>query len=1365
MRKKILLIIFSVIVITLISGYFYISSIDWNKHKDIISKNFFETTGKEIVFSGPVSLSIFPYPVLKATNVQIKNPNAYTDDADLMSIKSLNSELELLPLLRGRFEVTLVTLLEPTINILRNPSGECNWLQNIDDSVMNKLKNSKLLLKSLTIQNATLNYRDEKNNKQFQLTSLNAETLAQSLLGPFNIDGSYIKDKQPAGFSIVIGELSNRFATTLNFALSHPASKTIVRFDGSFLKENNSFNGDVVFSSQEFKAFVDSNMKNYKLSEKYNYPLTFNLEVAKNKEKTVISNFVFSYGQTKGSANILIPYNVGSQASAIPQIETAFNFTQLDLEPLAFLFSQVLVGKETIPPIEFDIKSSFNILNAQYNNENIKNISFELGVEQNIFNLEKFVATLVKESTLKAQGQFYMQEANNLAYSINADFNSNDFFAVLTWLNVAPKKHNAGTYKKAKIAATIEGNNEQIKISEINALIDRTTAKGNIGILRNERPNILFAVDFDSINLNDYLFIDAKNNSDSFFGEVLHKLSETSILKDFDAQINTKAKLLILDSTPVEEFSLAANLTLGDLNISELSATNVNDAELTLSGIVKEVGTSSSLSNMKYKIVTNNFNSFLDKSAINFPFISSSKLDKVNAQGIISGTEIDYNTKAIFDFNNFSATYSGNIKKEGAKYNGTLEVASPDFLNFVKTLGFKYEPLTYSLGNLSFSSKVSSDNGDANFTDLSAKIGNNTFYGDVSYKKRAKPEIKADLSINKFDTKRFIYNPEKNEGNNSIIKDSTKKHSFVKKPSYSNQQINYDFYKSFNLEANLDIGELDVQDIRLDKANVVLDIKDDKIAINNLKATLNNAPLVAQAVIDIEKTPSIKGEIILKNQKLPSALLQGDVYKIVGQSFNIEKASFETVATSKKDAFENLSASANVSIAGLIIKGIDLNKVFEDVVNRDTPTNLLQTIRNYLESGETHFGNTSFNININGGDFNFAKNFNLGRQAINLSSKGFLKNWTMDTSFLVNFSNATFIAPYSFILGPSIDNPTLTIKAQELIDILNKKQEAFDKQKKLREEIEKQTIIKEMLEVQQEAQSIKKDLIELQNQNLLVKQSKANDLKAKKAYQSLINKISPLITELDKTFLQSKAVEYTEEMIGTIKSSNAKVKEEIEDINNEVNELYLSDTKEAINVSFAKINDDFNRSKEIARSFNTKIAEIKDKLKEIKSSQTVIDSINTSSASIKVKEYANRISFVHNLAEKEYNNSLASNNIDLLASILNIMTENKAITANDIKELSLMSENEIKKAQDIFNKENSLYQETQRVKEIENIIKENTSTISTESKGVVTIKKDLQEIKKIEEKALKVLDFSKEKVTKTKTETPEVIEGVVIIQE
>ena len=84
---------------------------------------------------------------------------------------------------------------------------------------------------------AKVNFEDEKHGVNTQLDNLNGEVIAESVFGPYRIEGSYVKGRNPEGFAISLGQFSESFATSVNFVLNQPASQSYLRFDGTVLLE------------------------------------------------------------------------------------------------------------------------------------------------------------------------------------------------------------------------------------------------------------------------------------------------------------------------------------------------------------------------------------------------------------------------------------------------------------------------------------------------------------------------------------------------------------------------------------------------------------------------------------------------------------------------------------------------------------------------------------------------------------------------------------------------------------------------------------------------------------------------------------------------------------------------------------------------------------------------------------------------------------------------------------------------------------------------------------------------------------------------------------------------------------------------
>ena len=100
------------------------------------------------------------------------------------------------------------------------------------------MEENPVKLDNLSIEKATLTFYDAKRGIDWKFDNLSAEIMADSLLGPYHIEGSYVKDNNPAGFAFSIGLITDNMNTSISAALNNPASQTTFRFDGSVLPKN-----------------------------------------------------------------------------------------------------------------------------------------------------------------------------------------------------------------------------------------------------------------------------------------------------------------------------------------------------------------------------------------------------------------------------------------------------------------------------------------------------------------------------------------------------------------------------------------------------------------------------------------------------------------------------------------------------------------------------------------------------------------------------------------------------------------------------------------------------------------------------------------------------------------------------------------------------------------------------------------------------------------------------------------------------------------------------------------------------------------------------------------------------------------------
>lgn len=124
---KIFLLVFLAILACVAAGVWYASSfVNPAQLTRLLSSSVKEATGRELVISGPVSLSVFPTISVKAEQVSLTNA-AWASNPDMLTLKHMELDIRLMPLLKGSIEIGRIGLQGLQLNLQTNQAGEGNW--------------------------------------------------------------------------------------------------------------------------------------------------------------------------------------------------------------------------------------------------------------------------------------------------------------------------------------------------------------------------------------------------------------------------------------------------------------------------------------------------------------------------------------------------------------------------------------------------------------------------------------------------------------------------------------------------------------------------------------------------------------------------------------------------------------------------------------------------------------------------------------------------------------------------------------------------------------------------------------------------------------------------------------------------------------------------------------------------------------------------------------------------------------------------------------------------------------------------------------------------------------------------------------
>lgn len=189
--KRIGLLFAAIVLVAILAITAFALTFDPNDYKPQIAAQVEKQTGRSIQFNGDLSVTIFPWLGAATEDVVLANAEGFEPES-MVTVKRLEAQAALLPLLRGEFEIGTLLLEDAEIHLTRHEDGRSNW----DDLVERSAESAEtaggepdtvepqdgdgpamvLTVGGVDIRNATLHWRDEQAGQQLTIDGLDLTT-------------------------------------------------------------------------------------------------------------------------------------------------------------------------------------------------------------------------------------------------------------------------------------------------------------------------------------------------------------------------------------------------------------------------------------------------------------------------------------------------------------------------------------------------------------------------------------------------------------------------------------------------------------------------------------------------------------------------------------------------------------------------------------------------------------------------------------------------------------------------------------------------------------------------------------------------------------------------------------------------------------------------------------------------------------------------------------------------------------------------------------------------------------------------------------------------------------------------------------
>ncbi len=1283
MIKKIIL-IFLGIVIAAVGGLFaYISMMDWNTHRQDIADKFSEITGKKIEFSGSISVKLFPQPTLNAKNVKIINPNRSSEV--LATIDNLNTEVSLRSLLKGTPDIRTLSLVGAEVWVNINETGELNWRNYSKSSFSDSDRNTRL--QSLNIQNALVHFDNAVEKIQFDLSQFNADIQADTLAGPYRLDGNFMKNQDHFGVALSLGTFSGLNDVPVNFAITHPKSESFLRFDGTYMPNEQAYKGDFSGGSKKTADFANVLSGIKILDEIYNVPLQFSVGIETDSEQIKLSSFIIKYDNfMEGAGSMLIPLRV--EAGQNRNVVLKYQLVNLDMRPLLSIFQAeyknfVENGSVYKPDFNMNIEADISSERVVLNDEDagaLESVSLKGSWKDNTLSLDEFYAACAGNTVLTMEGSL-VEENQSPQYFLKVSADSKDFLAFLNSMGLKIQAYTQSTYRNANVSFSLSGNNNAVSANDIKFTMDKMNISGVAGGTFKEGGNIYeMQLAADTLNLDNYL--PSYEKSQDFMTTLRADIQNLSFLKWITLHANLQAENLIFRNAAMSDASLQieTDAESGKLHVIEASAANMENTDFRLSADIDNLGgLDINFADLKFDVQSKNFENIKDKLKLPLPNWKIFASGNFSAAGEYDGNLHDGNLQIKGTVGDVKVEYNGEVKQDDYfGFSGDIDVKTTNFGEFVNNIGGTLKSANSLRGALNCKSKISGTSADWSFDETNCLWGIANYQGSGRVQtNKNNYKIKAAAKIDDFNLEN-VTNVQYTLNAPAINRQQD--NSFYARPEINGDTFLFDIYRNLDLDIELTADRAGYRGKTFNRLHANILNAENIMQLKNLSAVFNDMDFSGDILINYAQGPVVKGTMKISNIDLSNT--GGNVYGFNNGVLNLD-GSFEMPAASLNDFVSNYTGSLRFAGTDISVKGLDIAKIEQDLSGREYSKGLFQQIRDNLQSGTTVFSEFSGEVKADSGNLLYNK-FILKTDGADIAVDGTLNvsEWKMNNTFMVKLSNLPDIPQFSFSLSGLINKPSLDLNIEEVArkyDAHWEQIEAEEKERKAEEARQlnlKMSAAQETVkQVSEKANSFVPELEEHQKNSL--------DENSVAWYQERLAEISQINQTLDSMKAQEHLPDFTESDVQKINDYCGQTSLRLSNFPIEISTHYQDDVLNR----FRKIAPTLNENNQKLEYLNAQYQQmLKNKFEEL--SQIKAEAVISQNQEL--KGYQSEFERLNKILLRKYNSiSLQIKNVEKLQNNIPLLEQRTAVLHKKLEEYS----DNMQKIEDIFTKTQNLLNE------------------------------------------------------------------------
>ena len=579
--------------------------INWNDHKAEFQRQASLLTGRDVTIGGPITVRLFPWPSLTASDVRISNPPGSLLP-EFAKVDLVEAEIAAPALLSGRIEFEKLKLLRPVISLERLAAGGTSWNINPGRSLKGLPGADQIAIAGIDIEDGQVLFGDGRRGGLAQVTGVNGRLSAPALDGPWRIRLDAGQNGIPFSLNASTGKYQP--GSPFNVALSitpRDESGFSWSFDGETLREDGKVKGRLTVAPA-----VHAGGKSNPLDSLWQVRLTSNLTadfdtVELRGVEVLPATDLASSNLVTGDADITL----GEQMKVNARLAAA----SLDIDQMLGrnIFKANAAGEAAEPaaqasedgplhalstlvkalPAQTVVDFDAGITSMIIGGETLTRVRLQGQVSPDNLRISRSTASLPGQTLASFAGIFLPtadERTPQLAGEIEAESVSLRDLAMWAMPDHAAtlEKVWSGARGRARLTGQVGWTPDTFRLSGLKAALDDAKASGSLRIARGTDPSIAVRLVADTINIDRYAprgFSSSAMESGTFSG--LADLTAT-LLAYGDAQVTVQTDSLLLRGVEARDIAVDVDISEGAVELRTIEIGAIGDARLDIAGVL-----------------------------------------------------------------------------------------------------------------------------------------------------------------------------------------------------------------------------------------------------------------------------------------------------------------------------------------------------------------------------------------------------------------------------------------------------------------------------------------------------------------------------------------------------------------------------------------------------------------------------------------------------------------------------------------------------------------------------------------------------------------------------------------------------------